>query len=100
MIRLLAAIILSCGLLTGCAQTTPSASSGAVSDEDRAIVSMVYARIAQDPVTARLNLGVESVDGIVTVNGRIDNATTKMRAIGIVRGISGVRGVIDKTVQF
>ena len=61
---------------------------------------MVQLRLSEDPTTSRLGLGIESSDGIVTISGRIDNAARRMRAIGIARSVPGVRGVIDKTVQF
>jgi len=100
MIRLFAIMTVLCGLVLGCAQRAPSGGNDQLASDDKSVVTMVHSRLRDDPVTSRLSLGVESADGIVTLNGRIDNAAMRMRAVGIVRGTPGVRGVIDKTVQF
>jgi osmotically-inducible protein OsmY len=87
-------------IMTGCAQRAPSAQEETGEISDASIVSQAQRRLASDPVTTRLRLGIQSDDGIVTMTGRIDNSAVRMRAISAIRGTPGVRGVIDKTVQF
>lgn len=67
---------------------------------DEALVIHIDQRLRNDPVTSRLRLGVQSVDGIVTLSGRIDESAVRMRAVNLVRGTPGVRGVIDNTMDF
>lgn len=86
--------------VSGCATKERIASNLPEMTEEQAIVNHIQQRLANDPVTARLRLGVQSEDGVVTLSGRIDQSAVRMRAVSIVRGTPGVRGVIDKTLQF
>jgi len=98
-IVLILSLVAFSSIMTGCA-SAPSAGEETGETSDAAIVSQAQRRLAADPVTTRLRLGIQSDDGIVTMTGRIDNSAVRMRAISAIRGTPGVRGVIDKTVQF
>jgi len=96
-------LIASLGFLTsmmGCATTEKLQSAMPEITADNEVVRLIERRLSADPVTSRLRLGIESDDGIVTLSGRIDNSAVRMRAVSLVRGTPGVRGVIDKTLQF
>lgn len=85
-------------IMTGCA-SLPALDDGS-DPADAAVRGRIEQRLASDPVTAPLRLGIAVDDGIVTLSGRIDQAHVRLRAVSIVRGTPGVRGVIDKTLQF
>jgi len=86
--------------VSGCATDKRLGSNLPEMTEEHALINHIEQRLANDPVTARLRLGVESEDGVVTLSGRIDQPAVRMRAVSVVRGTPGVRGVIDKTLQF
>ncbi|HMO49615.1 MAG TPA: BON domain-containing protein [Kiritimatiellia bacterium] len=67
---------------------------------DQALVVEARRRLANDPMTSDLRLGIQADDGIVTLTGRLNHPSQGPQAVGIVRGISGVRGVIDQTLRF
>ena len=67
---------------------------------DAALAHAVQTRLRDDPMTARANLGVEADDGVVTLIGRLDSKAMRLRAVSVVQGTPGVRGVIDKTFSF
>lgn len=94
--------IVAISLMTpGCAHRDSSGlAAAAAASPDEKIAMEAKHRLYSDPVTARLNLGIVSDDGVVTLTGRIDNSAMRMRAISVIRSTPGVRGVIDKTVQF
>jgi osmotically-inducible protein OsmY len=93
------AILLISGV--GCATQNSGRDSGAaVSEDDRQLTELVYKRLSEDPVTSKASIGVQCRDGIVTLIGRIDNAPMQMRVVSVVRGTTGVRGVIDKTFRY
>lgn len=94
------AYMLCLAILTGCAGLDDTSLSLTPGSADEAIIMEVERRLDRDPVTARLQLGVESNDGIVTLSGRIDSPAAKLRAVSAVRGTAGVKAVIDNTVRF
>lgn len=85
-------------VVSGCA-SLPAVDGGG-DPADAAVRGRIEQRLSADPVTAPLRLGIQVDDGIVTLSGRIDQAHVRLRAVSIVRGTPGVRGVIDKTLQF
>jgi osmotically-inducible protein OsmY len=96
-------VVVAFGLLvavSGCATGERLGSNLPQITEEQALVNRVSQRLSSDPVTARLSLGIASDDGVVTLTGRIDQSAVRMRAVSVVRGTPGVRGVIDKTLQF
>ena len=86
--------------VSGCATGERERSPLPQLSSEQAMMNQIERRLASDPVTSRLRLGIQSEDGIVTLTGRIDQSAVRMRAVSIVRGTPGVRGVIDKTLQF
>ena len=87
--------------LFGCAGLAPDSKEVvAAPGDNEALVNNIQIRLFNDPVTSRMKLGLAADDGIVTVTGRIDNPSARLRAISVVRSTPGVRGVIDKTYQF
>lgn len=97
-IRLLMAGIVTI-VLAGCTQLDANRSSS-VNDNDQDLTSEVSRKLAADPLTSHLRLGVAAEDGVVTLSGRIDNPTVRLRALSIARSVPGVRDVNDQTIRY
>ena len=100
MLRYALVIFLLCQITVGCVQRQPAASSSSKTQKIDNLETRIYQRLSTDPATARLKLRVQSSDGIVTLSGRISEASERLRAVSIVRATPGVRAVIDKTRRF
>lgn len=100
MFRYALIIFLLCQVVVGCAQRAPSADAATSSSTLDDLDSRVYQRLATDPVTARMRLSVVSSDGIVTLSGRVESPSERLRAVSVVRGTPGVRAVIDKLRRY
>ena len=79
--------------ITGCASLDTDAP---LDMDDTAIERNVEERLAFDGVTARENISVDVEDGVVTLNGSVQEDTVRLRAIGIARSTPGVTEVLDK----
>ncbi len=79
-------------LLTGCAGTESSRSTGTYID-DKAISTKVKTQLAQDSITQAINVEVETYSGVVQLSGFVDSPEKIERAEEIARSVSGVRDV-------
>lgn len=78
---------------SACFQTTPETLADLA---DLALASAAKARIASDPYTSALELGVKAHRGVVTINGKIDGPGQAHQVCDLVEGLSGVRSVSVK----
>jgi osmotically-inducible protein OsmY len=81
---------MGCGTLSG--------DAAASTDED--IVAAVRERLSTDPVTSRLNLGVQSKGGVVMLSGSVRDSSSRARAVGVAQGTPGVKQVVDGIQNF
>jgi osmotically-inducible protein OsmY len=65
---------------------------------DAALAAEIRARLSSDTLTDRQNIGVSVSEGIVTLSGNVSNQGVKSRAKDIVRGVDGIKGVVDNLV--
>ncbi len=88
--------LVGCGgsLVMGCASLT-SADMGS----DAELAAAIQDRLSQDAVTGRAPLGVSVDQGVATLSGSLRDAGARARALSIVRGTPGVRGVVDSTTR-
>ena len=86
---LAAAVLLAA---TGCAVTRGQQSVGGYVD-DTGITTVVKTRMLEDPAVAGTSISVETLNGTVMLSGFAKNATEKMAAERIARGVNGVRMV-------
>ena len=88
---LIAAAVSAAALLTatGCAVTRGQESAGAYID-DAAITTKVKARFVQDKQVDATSIKVETLNGTVMLSGFAKNATEKVLAESLARGVSGV----------
>jgi hyperosmotically inducible periplasmic protein len=64
--------------------------------DDHLIASKVKAKLAADPEINPFNIDVDSVEGRVTLTGRVDDSETRHEAVKLARETAGVRGVTDR----
>lgn len=85
------------GLAAACA-TAPQRDPEQVL-EDATMTSRIKAGLLRDPVVAGSAIGVEVLDGVVTLTGRVPNDAVAARAVEIAGGVKGVRQVEDRLVR-
>ena len=69
------------------------------SPQDRAITERVVALLAGDHRLQGEQIGVTTVDGVVTLSGHVSSPTRVYRAVELARQISGVRAVRDEQLD-
>ena len=64
---------------------------------DGALTAKIKAKMALDDTVKALNLDVDTVDGVVTVSGKVRSSNERDRALALARETIGVRQVVDRT---
>jgi hyperosmotically inducible protein len=64
---------------------------------DGALTAKIKAKMALDDTVKALNLDVDTVDGVVTLSGKLRSRAERDRALALARETDGVRQVIDRT---
>ena len=77
------ALIVAVGTLA-CAQTDPG------------ITTAVKGKLAADDVVKSYRIDVDTKDHVVTLNGAVDTAAARERAVQLARDTNGVRDVVDR----
>jgi len=62
---------------------------------DAAITGKVKAAVLAEPGIRSLKINVDTKDGVVTLNGKIDTQEQKDRAMQVAQGVEGVKSVVD-----
>lgn len=65
---------------------------------DSALTAKVKAALIAEPGLKALKIDVNTVDGIVTLNGIVDTAANRDRAVQVTTGVQGVKSVKDSLV--
>jgi hyperosmotically inducible periplasmic protein len=78
-------------VLAGCS-TTVSADRQIADSE---ITASVKTRLAADPDVAAINIDVDTLEGTVTLSGRVKTDKERQEALEIARGTEHVRKVVD-----
>jgi len=79
---LVVALLVALGTIA-CAQTDPG------------ITTAVKGKLAADDVVKSYRIDVDTKDHVVTLNGSVDTAATRERAVQLARNTDGVREVVD-----
>lgn len=77
--------------LAGCSSTVSAKQQ--VSDAE--VTASVKTRLAADPDVAALNIDVDTLEGTVTLSGRVSNDKERREAVEVARGTEHVRKVVD-----
>jgi len=64
---------------------------------DGALTAKIKAKMALDDTVKALNLDVDTVNGVVTVSGKVRSNAERERALQLARETNGVRQVLDRT---
>jgi len=62
---------------------------------DAALSAAVKAKLVADPEVKASRIDVGTVDGVVTLSGRVETAAEKAAAVRVAKGTDGVRSVVD-----
>jgi hyperosmotically inducible protein len=92
--RFIAPAALAVGLafaMPSCSSTTPMG----VQLDDSVITTKVKSKFAGDPEVAGMNVGVETVEGTVTLTGRVKSETERQEAEKLAKQTDGVRRVVN-----
>ncbi|MFI4923984.1 MAG: BON domain-containing protein [Vicinamibacteria bacterium] len=77
------------------AKTEAAADKATAKVGDAAITGSVKTALIAEPNLSALKIDVDTVNGVVTLNGTVDNADQKSRAMSIAQSVSGVVTVKD-----
>jgi osmotically-inducible protein OsmY len=77
------------------AATDRAASKAAIAVDDASITAMVKTAVLAEPGLKSLQIGVDTVNGVVTLSGTVDTPEMKDRATNVAQGVNGVQAVID-----
>jgi osmotically-inducible protein OsmY len=96
MMRSLLSIMASLVLLSflaGCQATTGRTAGENI--DDTTLTTSVKTALARDKIASLTRIDVDTVKGVVSLNGVVPTAADKSRAVEIARGVNGVQKVVD-----
>ncbi len=68
----------------------------ACSATDPGLTTAVKSKLAADDTVKSYRIDVDTKDAVVTLNGAVDTAAARTRAVELARGTDGVRDVVDR----
>ena len=68
----------------------------ACSSTDPGLTTAVKSKLAADDTVKAYKIDVDTKDAVVTLNGAVDSAAAKRRAVELARATEGVRDVVDE----
>ena len=68
----------------------------ACSSTDPGLTTAVKSKLAADDTVKSYRIDVDTKDAVVTLNGAVDTAAARARAVELARGTEGVRDVVDR----
>ena len=81
------------GFFAGCQATTGRTAGENI--DDTTLTTSVKTALARDKASSLTRIDVDSVKGVVSLNGVVPTAADKTRAVEIARGVNGVQKVND-----
>lgn len=100
----LTAVLATLLLISGCTAmmlgggSTGSGAGNHQSSTDARITSQIRGSLAADSTVAAFDIGVRSIAGNVTLNGKVDNYMAREQAGRLAKAASGVRTVTNQIV--
>ena len=91
--RIFVAMLLVMAFLPAC-QSMSGRSAGRVID-DKAISAQVKTKLTADKASNLTRIGVTTINGVVHLDGVVDKADDKARALDIARRVAGANKVVD-----
>ena len=68
----------------------------ACAQSDPGITTAVKGKLAADDTVKSYRIDVDTTEGVVTLNGKVDTELAKTRAVELARATDGVRDVVDR----
>jgi osmotically-inducible protein OsmY len=81
------------GFFAGCQAMTGRTTGENI--DDTTLTTSVKTALAQDKASSLTRIDVDSVKGVVSLNGVVPTAADKTRAVEVARGVNGVKKVND-----
>jgi hyperosmotically inducible protein len=81
------------GILAGCQAMTGETAGQNI--DDATLTASVKTALARDKVANLTRIDVDTVRGVVSLNGIVPTAADKTRAVEIAQNVNGVKRVID-----
>ena len=78
-------------------KTTQAAKTAQEALSDGSLTAKIKAKMALDDSVKALDLNIDTVNGVVTVAGKVRTKAERDRALTLARETNGVRQVIDRT---
>jgi len=78
------------------ASTENAAAKVADATDDAAVTTKVKTALLAEPGLRSLEIHVDTKDGVVTLSGTPDSATSRDRAKEVTLGVAGVKNVVDQ----
>jgi hyperosmotically inducible protein len=91
-------LLLAAALALGACASTPTQESTGEHIDDAAITAKVNTALVQDPQVKARQVDVETMRGVVQLNGFVDTTAAKDRATTVARSVTGVQEVHNNLV--
>lgn len=92
-LRSIMALWVLLGFLAGCQATTGRTAGENI--DDTTLTTSVKTALAREKASSLTRIDVDSVRGVVSLNGVVPTAADKSRAVEVARGVNGVQKVVD-----
>ncbi len=77
-------------------KTAQAAKTAGEALSDGSLTAKIKAKMALDDTVKALDLNIDTVDGVVTVRGKVRTSAERERALALARETNGVRRVVDQ----
>ena len=88
-------LVVAGGSVAGADAARDAAAATGAAVTDAALTTAVKTKLLADTRVGGLKIDVDTKDGVVTLTGKVKNATEKNTALQIARGTDGVKSVTD-----
>jgi hyperosmotically inducible periplasmic protein len=78
-------------------KTAEAAKTAQEALSDGSLTAKIKAKMALDDTVKALDLNIDTVDGVVTVTGKVRTSAERDRALALARETNGVKRVVDRT---
>jgi hyperosmotically inducible periplasmic protein len=92
-LRSILAFLVLLGFFAGCQAMTGRTAGENI--DDTSLTTSVKTSLARDKAATLTRIDVDTVKGVVTLNGVVPTAADKARALEVARGVNGVQKVVD-----
>jgi hyperosmotically inducible protein len=92
-LRSILAFLVLLGFFAGCQAMTGRTAGENI--DDTSLTTSVKTSLARDKAATLTRIDVDTVKGVVTLNGVVPTAADKARAVEVARGVNGVQKVVD-----